>query len=107
MEFAREVADECLATVEERQQIYQKSAQYYYTGSGDVRAAIHNKVKPYVDRLAGYLFLPQGVRFNTVFDSAEPADVLERGRTVSQMLTADYRSSDADLRFGDAVTWAL
>jgi len=107
MEFAREVTDECLATSEERQQIYQKSAQYYYTGSGDVRAAIHNKVRPFIDRLAGYLFLPQGVRFNTVFDSAEPADVLERGRMMSQMLTADYRSSDADLRFGDAVTWAL
>jgi hypothetical protein len=106
-EFARDLADECLGTVEERQAIYQKAAQYYFTGSGDARAAIHNKVRPFVDRLAGYLYLPQGVRFNTVFDSSEPPDVLERGRTVSQMLTADYRSSDADLRFGDAVTWAL
>src|SRR5215467_13215212 len=92
MEFAREVKNECLATSEESQQLNQKSAQYYYTGSGDVRAAIHNKVRQFIDRLAGYLFLPQGVRFNTVFDSAEPADVLERGRMMSQMLTADYRS---------------
>jgi hypothetical protein len=107
VEFAKDLTDEMMATSEERQAVYQKAAQYYYTGGGDARAAIHNKVRPFVDRLAGYLFLPQGVRFNTVFDSSEPQDVLERGRTVSQMLTADYRSSDADLRFGDAVTWGL
>lgn len=107
VELCRELVDECMATSDERGQMYVKAAQYYYAGTCDARAAINNKVKPFIDRLAGYLYLPQGVRFNTVFNSSEPTDVLERGRTVSQMLTADYRASDADLRFGDAVTWAL
>ena len=105
--FAKELADECLATVEERQGVYEKASLYYYTGSGDVRAAIHNKVKTYIDRLAGYLYQPSSVRFNTIFDSNEPLDVLERGRTLSEMLSADYRTTDADISFGNAVTWAL
>ena len=105
--FAKDLADETMATSDERQQIYQRASQYYFTGSSNANAAIHNKVRPFIDRLAGYLFLPQGVRFNTIFDSSEPSDVLERGRTASQLLTADYRASDSDLRFGDAVLWSL
>ena len=106
-EFARELVDECMATAEERGQVYQKAAQYYYGGSSDVRAAIHNKVKTFIDRVAGYYYQPQGVRFNLIWDSNEAVDVLERGRAVSQMLSADFRSTDSDLRFSDAVTWAL
>lgn len=107
VEFAKELTDECMATMQERQGVYEKAAQYYYTGSGDVRAAIHNKVSTFIDRLAGYLYQPNNVRFNTIFDSNEPIDVLERGRTLSEMLSADYRTTDSDIRFGDAVTWAL
>jgi len=44
------------------------------------------------DRLAGYLFLPQGVRFNTVFDSSEPPDVLERAP-----LPAPFRAEFTEL----------
>lgn len=105
--FAKELADECMATSEERQGVYEKATQYYYTGSSDVRAAIHNKVRTFIDRLAGYLYQPSTVRFNTTFDSNEPLDVLERGRTLSEMLSADYCTTDSDIRFGEAVTWAL
>ena len=84
-----------------------RASQYFWTGSYGLQAAIHNKVKPFVKRLAGYYYQPYTVRFNTVFGPNEPEDVLERGRTVSQMLTAAYRANDADLRFGDAVLWGL
>src|SRR5215469_9063787 len=107
IEFCRELADETMATADERSQTYQKAAQYYYSGSGDSRASIHNKVKTFIDRVAGYYYQPQNVRFNMLFDSNEPADVVERGRALSQMLSADYRSTDTDLRFSDAVTWSL
>ena len=106
-EWAREIIDESCATQEDRAQVYQKAAQYYFSGSADTRAAIHNKVKTFIDRVSGYYYQPQGVRFNVLWDSNEPVDVLERGRAVSQMLSADYRSSDADLRFSDCVTWSL
>jgi len=106
-EWARECVDECMATAEERGQIYAKAAQYYWTGSGSVQAAIHNKVRGFIDKLSGYYFQPQNVRFNLLFDSNEPLDVLERARALGQMLAADYRSTDSDLRFSDAVTWAL
>lgn len=106
-EFCKEMVDECMATADERSMIYTKAAQYYYQGSGDVRAAIQNKVKIFIDRLAGYYYQPSNVRFNVIFDAGEPPDVLERGQAAARMLTAEYRSGDTDLRFSDAVTWAL
>ena len=106
-EWAKELTDEMMSTAEERGGTYEKAATYYYTGSMDERAAIHNKTRTFIDRVAGYYYQPNGVRFNVLWDSNEPVDVLERGRATSQMLTADYRSTDTDLRFSDCVTWAL
>lgn len=106
-EFARDLADECMSSAEERSGIYVKAAQYYYTGTGTVEGAIHNKTRGFIDRLAGYYYQPSNVRFSLVFDSSEPQEVLDRARSVGQMLTADFRSSDADLRFSDCVTWSL
>ena len=75
-QFAQELTDECMSTAEERQGIYEKAMQFYYTGSQDTRAAIHNKIKPFIDRLAGFLYQPGTVRFNVTFQSTEPLDVL-------------------------------
>ena len=106
-EVCRELVDECMASADERGMLYERAGQYYFQGTADNRAAIHNKVGKFIDRLAGYYFQPQGVRFNLLWDSNEPADVLERGRALGQMLSADYRSTDTDLRFSDCVTWGL
>lgn len=76
--WIKEVIDECMASSEERGQIYGKAATYYYTGSSDNRAAIYNKTKGFVDKLAGFLMQPTDVRFQLVYDSGEDDSVLER-----------------------------
>jgi len=96
-----------MASAGERQMVYVRAAQYYYSGSYDSRAAIHNKVKPFVDRLGGYLMQPQNVRYNMVFDSTEPDDVLNRAQVASEKLSSDYRERDADIVFAEAVVWSL
>lgn len=87
--------------------IYTRATQYYYMGSYDARASIYNKCKPFIDRLAGFLMQPTDVRFNIVFDRTEPGDVLERAQIVADKLSADFKQSDSDVIFADAVTWSL
>jgi hypothetical protein len=105
--WVKEVIDECMESSTERGMIYARAGQYYYTGTYNVQAAIYNKIKPFIDRLAGFLMQPTDVRFNIVFDSSEPETVLERAQLTSEKLSADYRQSDSDITFAEACVWSL
>jgi hypothetical protein len=106
-EWVEEVIDECLASSQERGLVYTRAAQYFYCGTHSVQAAIYNKVKPFIEKLSGFLMQPTDVRFNVIYDTSEEDSVLERAQLVSEKLTADYRNSDSDVTFAEALTWSL
>lgn len=106
-EWAKEVVDECMASAQERGMVYSRAAQYYFMGTADTRAAIYNKVGPMINKLAGFLMQPNDVRFNIFFDTSESDSALERARLSSEKLTADYRTTSADLQFAETVVWSL
>jgi hypothetical protein len=106
-EWVEEVIDECLASSQERGMVCTRAAQYFYSGTSSPNAAIYNKVKPFVEKLSGFLMQPTDVRFNVIYDTSEEDSVLERAQLVSEKLTADYRNSDSDVTFAEALTWSL
>lgn len=107
-EWNKELIDECMASAEERGMIYQRAGQYYYQGTYSSQAAIYNKIKPFVDRLAGFLMQPTDVRFQIIFDSGESdSSVLERAQLMGEKLTADYRQTDSDITFAETCVWSL
>jgi hypothetical protein len=105
--WVKELADECMASSEERGMIYTRAAQYYYQGTWDQKAAIYNKTKPFIDKLAGFLMQPTDVRFAMVYDTSQDDSVLERAQLVSEKLSADYRNTDSDVTFAETVVWSL
>jgi hypothetical protein len=105
--WAQEIVDEMLTSADERAMVMTRASQYYYQGCYDSRAAIYNKVKPFIDKLAGFLMQPTDVRFSIIYDSTEPEDVLQRAEVAGEKLTADYRSTDSDIKFAESVVWAL
>jgi hypothetical protein len=105
--WIKEIIDECMASSQERGMVYSRAAQYYYQGCMDNKAAIFNKTKPFVDKLAGFLMQPTDVRFQLVYDSGEDEDVLDRAQLVGEKLSTDFRQTDADVMFSEAVVWAL
>jgi hypothetical protein len=106
-EWVKTIIDECMITAQERGMSYQRASQYYYSGTYSTQAAIYNKVKPFVEKLSGFLMQPTDVRFAVVYDTSESDSVLERAQLVSEKLTADYRNSDSDVTFSEALTWSL
>ena len=106
-QWSKEIVDECMASSDERGMVYTRATQYYYQGTYDSRAALYNKIKSYVDKLAGMLMQPTDVRFNVTFDSFEPEDVLERAQVVGEKLSSDFKQSDCDVKFAEAVVWSL
>jgi hypothetical protein len=105
--WTTEIIDEMLTTSDERAMVATRASQFYYQGTSDSRAAIYNKVKPFIDKLAGFLLQPTDIRFSIIYDSTEPEDVLQRAQVASEKLTADYRQTDSDIKFAEAVVWAL
>lgn len=105
--WIKEVTDECMASSQERGMTYTRATQYYYQGTYDARAAIYNKTKSFIDRLAGFLMQPTDVRFSIVYDSTQNESVLERAQLVSEKLTSDYRNTDSDVTFAEGVVWSL
>jgi hypothetical protein len=105
--WAQEITDEMLTSSDERAMILTRASQLYYQGCHDSRAAIFNKCKPFIDKLAGFLMQPTDIRFSIIYDSTEPEDVLQRAQVAAEKLTADYRQTDSDIKFAEAVTWAL
>jgi hypothetical protein len=90
-----------MASSTERGMVYTRAAQYYYMGSMDSRAALYNKIGPFIDKLAGFLMQPTDVRFQLTYDSGEEEDVLERCQLVGEKLSADFRQTDADVSFAE------
>jgi hypothetical protein len=105
--WTQELVDECMASAEDRGFVYTRASQFYYMGSADSRAAIYNKIKPFIDKLAGFLMQPTDVRFQVIYDSGQADDVLERAQLVSEMLSADFRQTDSDITFAETVVWSL
>ena len=106
--FTKDLIDECMSSSEERGMVYTRAAQYYYMGTASIEAAIYNKIKSFIDRLAGFLMQPTDVRFQIIFDSGEADEsVLTRGQLVSEKLTADYRQTDSDIVFAETLVWSL
>jgi hypothetical protein len=105
--WAQEITDEMLTSADERAMVITRASQYYYQGCYDSRAAIYNKCKPFIDKLSGFLMQPTDIRFSIIYDSTEPEDVLQRAQVAGEKLTADYRQTDSDIKFAEAVTWAL
>ena len=106
-EWIKDITDECTASSDERGMVYTRAAQMYYQGTYSTNAAIYNKTKQFIDRLAGFLMQPTDVRFSIICDSGEPQNVLDRAQSVSEKLTADYKSTDSDITFSEANTWNL
>lgn len=106
-EWAKEIIDECMGSSQERGIVYTRAGQYYYQGTGDSRAAIYNKVKPFIDKLSGFLMQPTDVRFQVTYDSGEPEDVLDRAQLVGEKLSDDFQTTNSDVIFAEAVTWSL
>jgi hypothetical protein len=105
--WIKRMIDACMESATERGMVYSRAAQYYYMGSMDNRAALYNKTKPFVDKLAGFLMQPTDVRFQLIYDSGEDESILERSQLVAEKLSMDFRQTDADITFAEAVVWSL
>ena len=106
-EFAQSIADQCFVSQKERRDQYAKWRQYYLQGRADGQTAKYNRCYPHIDRMQGYLYSPLDVRFLIEYDMTEGEEWQAMADTAARFLNREFHRSGVDLRFSQALEWAL
>ncbi len=69
--FASEVATQCMATREERVQMYNGLYHYYLFGAQDGGAAPYGKIYPHIDLLTAYLYSQATVEYDVSVENVD------------------------------------
>lgn len=69
--FASSLVDKCMATRQERIQMYQGLYHYYLFGAQDGQQSAYGKIYPHIDLLTSYLFSQATVEFDVSVDNVE------------------------------------
>ena len=106
--FFNELITKCMVSREERSRHYATMRDYYlFGGSQDDEESPYNKVFPHIDLLTSFLFSADTTKFaihtGAEVNSSEAKKIPILGRAVGD----NWLSSNADLIFGQGVTWAL
>ena len=106
--FFNDLITKCMVSQEERSRHYATMRNYYlFGGSQDDEESPYNKIFPHIDLLTSFLFSADTTKFaihtGAEVDVSEAKKIPILGRAVGD----NWLSSNADLIFGQGVTWAL
>ncbi len=108
LDFAQEIAAQCLASQPQRINQYALWRSYLFAGTEDPgRPSIYNCCGPHVDRLSSFLFSPSDVRLAVEFSRKVEETWKNRAVYISDLLTEEFHGTGADLTFSEGVPWAL
>lgn len=108
LEFAQEIAGQCLASQPQRINQYALWRSYLFAGTEDPgRPSIYNRCGPHIDRLSSFLYSPSDVRLAVEFSRKAEQTWKDRETYISDILTEEFHGTGADLTFSEGVPWAL
>lgn len=104
-----ELVNSCLMSRQDRISYYERLRAYYLWGSQSADTpATYNKILPQMELLVSFLFAAETTRFSVVVGESEDAHKhIDKVGTLSTAVNARWMDSNADVQFGEAVTWAL
>lgn len=106
--FFNDLITKCLVSREERARHYSSLRNYYlFGGSQDDEESPYNKVFPHIDLLTSFLFSADTTKFAIHVGAEVDTSEISKIPVLERAVNDDWLSSNADLIFGQGVTWAL
>ena len=107
-EFYNDLVRKCLVSREERKGDYETLRSYYLFGApGEENPAPFNKIFPHIDQLVSFLYAAETTRFSIVLGAGVNVSEHKKSPKLVQRLNDEWYSSNADLVFGEAISWAM
>ena len=106
--FYRDLIRKCLVSRETRRADYSALKSYYLFGSAPEESpAQYNKIFPHIDQLVSFLYAAETTRFSIVLGAGVNVSEHKKSPKLVQRLNDEWYSSNADLVFGEAISWAM
>lgn len=107
--FYNDIANACLESRNDRISMYERLRSYFLFGcSTDNDPATFNKILPQIDLLVSFLFAAETTRFGIVVGESEEAQrEIKKVPALTRHLNSRWQDSNADVQYGQAVTWSL
>lgn len=105
--WSKDLVDECSTSLHKRIERGSAMRNLYLTGDCDGSSQIYNKCFSHIETLSSQIYSPVELRFNIDYYGFASAVEKAKAYTATNELYREIRGSQCDVKFADAVTWAL
>lgn len=98
---------ECLATRQDRFDLYKQLRNYYLFGTQDSSGCPYNKIAATVDTLSSFIYSPASTKFSIHLGVTAPKGEIFKVPPMSAELSDQWRQTKTHLLFGLGVKWSL
>jgi hypothetical protein len=106
--FYNDLVNKCLISKDERSRHYANLRNYYlFGGAEDDNESPYNKIFPHIDLLTSFLFSADTTKFAIHIGADVNTAEIPRIPSLSKSVMDEWLSSNADVVFGQGVTWSL
>lgn len=107
LKFYRETVEACLLSRQRRVEQYALNRRYYLYGAAQGEVSPWNKIYSHLDTVTAFLYASDSTRFSWKLGSLAPqTDYLKTG-AVSKRVNEEWKNSNADIMWQQAILWAL
>lgn len=98
---------QCLASRQERFELYKQLRNYYLFGSSDDNGALYNKIASTVDTLSSFIYSPASIRFSIHLGVTAPEGEVLKVPSMASEVSDQWKQTKTHLVFGLGVKWSL
>lgn len=103
----RELTQACLASRQRRVEQYALNRRYYLYGAAQGEVSPWNKIYSHLDTVTAFMYAADSTRFTWKLGSlAPPSDYLKTG-AASKRVNEEWKNSNADIIWQQAILWAM
>ena len=107
LELVQEIRETCLASRQSRMNRYVTFRNYFLHGMADGGKSAWNQVYPSLDLLTSFLYAADTTKFSVELSSGTSRVDYGRTDALAKRIHEKWSASNADLVFGDCLTWSL
>jgi len=106
-EYLQYVLDVCLASKNDRKNMYDRRRQYFLYGTGSDQDIIYNRLESHLDLVSSFLYSPDHAEFALSAPPNSDDAVVKQFMAAQDAFNNDFRDSGLFDSFADALNWGL